>query len=208
MDKRIDELINNWQKRNISGFYCKNKEQATDKILEVIPQSASIGISGSVTLDQLGIIKRLGDRGNNIFNQYKPGLSRENNLALRRLGTQADFYLASANAISESGELVFFSAYGNRISGISYARNVILVCGINKITPDLDQAIKRAREYVTPLNCKRLDWNGFCRNNGVCRKEICFSPEYKRMCCQILIIEAEVSPGRLKVFLVGGNLGY
>ncbi len=209
MEKKIENLINNWQRRNILGAYCQNKEEALDKILKIIPQSASIGISGSVTLDQMAIVRQLEERGNKVFNQYKSGISREDNLQLRRLGSQADYYLASANAVSEKGELVFFSGYGNRTAGISYAKNVIVVCGINKITPNLDEAFKRAREYATPLNCKRLqNWNTPCLKDGICRKEICLFPEYKRMCCQILIIEAEVTPDRLKVILVGENLGF
>ena len=208
MDKRIDNLIKNWQKRNIQGIYCDNKEIATQKILEIIPPASSIGISGSVTLDQLGIVKRLESRGSKVFNQYKSGISRDESLELRRLGSLADYYLASANAISQEGELVFFSSYGNRIAGISSAKNAILVSGLNKITANLDEAVKRAREYATPLNCKRLNYNTPCFKDGICRKEICLFPEYKRMCCQILIIEAEITPDRLKVILVGEKLGF
>ena len=208
MDKRIDNLIKNWQKRNIQGIYCDNKEIATQKILEIIPPASSIGISGSVTLDQLGIVKRLEYRGSKVFNQYKSGISRDESLELRRLGSFADYYLASANAISQEGELVFFSSYGNRIAGISSAKNAILVSGINKITANLDEAVKRTREYATPLNCKRLNYNTPCFKDGICRKEICLFPEYKRMCCQILIIEAEITPDRLKVILVGEKLGF
>ena len=208
LDKKIENLLKNWQKRNILGLYCNNKSEAVDKITTVIPLSASVGISGSVTLDQLGIVKILEARGNKVFNQYKPGISREENLELRRQGTQADYYLTSANALSEKGELVFFSAYGNRIAGISYAKNVIVVCGINKITANIDEALRRAREYATPLNCKRLNWSSACVKDGICRKEICLFPEYKRMCSQILIIEAEVTLDRLKVILVGENLGF
>jgi hypothetical protein len=208
LDKKIDGLIKNWQKRNILGLYCSNKSEAVDKIMTIIPQSATVGISGSLTLDQLGIVKTLEARGNKVFNQYKPGISREENLELRRQGTQADYYLASANALCEKGELVFFSAYGNRIAGISYAKNVIVVCGINKITINIDEAVRRAREYATPLNCKRLNWSSACVKDGICRKEICLFPENKRMCCQLLIIESEVTPDRLKVVLVGETLGF
>jgi hypothetical protein len=209
MDKTINNLIQNWQKRNIQGIYCENKELAVDKILEMIPESAAIGISGSTTLEQLGIAKRLESRGNKVFNQYKSGIRGDESLDLRRQGAQqADYYLASANAISSNGELVFFSAYGNRISGVSYAKNVIVVSGINKITPHIEEALKRARDYATPLNCKRLNWKTPCFQDGICRETICLFPEYKRMCCQILIIEAEVTPDRLKVVLVGENLGF
>lgn len=208
MDKKIDSLIKIWQKRNIIGSYCISKESAVDKILEIIPLSASVGISGSMSLEQLGVVRLLESRGNKVLTPYKTGISREEGLELRKQGTQADFYLASANAVSEKGELVFFSAFGNRISGVSYAKNVIIVCGINKLTPNIDQALKRTREYATPLNCKRLNWESPCFKDGICRKEICLFPEYKRMCCQILIIEAEVTPERLKVILVGENLGF
>lgn len=202
------ELIRTWQKRNISGFYCKGKEQAVSKMLELIPPQSSIGLCGSQTLEQLGIVKQLEARGDKIFNQYKPGISRQESLKLRRQGIEAEFYLASANALSEKGELVFFSAYGNRTAGIAQAAKVIIVCGINKITPDLNAALVRAREYATPLNCKRLNWNTPCFADGVCRKEICLFPEYKRMCCQVLIIEAEVDPERLKVILIDEELGF
>lgn len=208
MDKKIEELVKNWQKRNVTGFYCADKVEAESKILEIVPESATVGISGSVTLDELGIVRILEARGNKVFNQYKPGINREQSLELRRLGAQADYFLASANAISQKGELVFFSGYGNRTAGISYAKNVIIVCGINKITPDLEEALKRAREYATPLNCKRLNWNTPCLKDGICRQELCLFPEYKRMCCQVLIIEAETTPDRLKVILVGESLGF
>lgn len=208
MDERVNALIKNWQKKNIIGFYSENKIKAIDKMLELIPYSATIGISGSQTLEQLGIVRLLESRGNKIFNQYKAGVSREENLELRRLGVHADYYLASANAISEKGELVFFSAYGNRIAGVSFAKNIIVVCGINKLTANIEEALKRAREYATPLNCKRLNWNSACVKDGICRKEICLFPENKRMCCQLLIIEAEVASDRLKVILVGESLGF
>jgi L-lactate utilization protein LutB len=192
MELKIDNLIKNWQKRNIPGFFCETKETAARKILEIIPQSATVGISGSVTLDQLEIVKQLESRGNKVLNQYKPGLAKEESLETRRLGaTQADFYLASANAVSQNGELVFLSAFGNRTAGISNARNVVIVCGINKLTPNLTEALKRAKEVATPLNYKRLNWD-----------------KSRPMCCQVLVIEAEVSPDRLKVILVGENLGF
>ncbi|MEW6101962.1 MAG: lactate utilization protein [Candidatus Omnitrophota bacterium] len=208
MDKRAETLIKNWKKRNIAGEYCENKFGAQGKILELIPKESTIGISGSQTLEQIGIIRVLEERGNKIFSPYNPDLSREEALNLRRLGTQADYYLASANAIAMTGELVFFSAFGNRTAGISFANNTIIVCGINKITENISQALLRAREYATPLNCKRLKWNTPCVQDGICRQEVCFFPENKRMCCQILIIEAEAVKERLKVVLVGESLGF
>ncbi len=208
MEQKLTALIKDWEKKNISGAYCKNKKEAADKILQLIPKTASVGLCGSMTLGQLEIIKQLEERGNKVFNQNKSGLTRGQSLELRKEGTQADYYLASANAVSLKGELVFFSAYGNRTAGISYAKKVIVICGVNKIAPSLEEALKRAREHATPLNCKRLEWNSPCVNDGVCKKDICLLPEYKRMCCQVLIIEAEAIPDRMSVILVGEDLGF
>jgi hypothetical protein len=104
--------------------------------------------------------------------------------------------------------MVFFSAYGHRTSGIANADNLIVACGLNKITPDLDAALKRSREYAAVLNCKRLDWKSACLKDGICHKDICLSPDYKKMCCQVLIIEGEINPERVKVIIVGETLGF
>jgi hypothetical protein len=209
MEKRIEELLKIWPKKNISGLYCRDSQDAVKKILELVPKSASVGLSGSVTLDTLGVVALLEERGNRVFNQYRPGISRGESLELRRQGAQqADYFLTGANAVAETGELVFFSAYGNRTSGIAYAKNVIVACGINKLAPDLPQAIRRARQEATPLNCKRLNYNTPCLESGVCDEGACVAPEYKRMCCQVLVIEAEVTPDRLKVVMVDEKLGF
>ncbi len=208
MDKRIETLMGNWQKRNIRGLYFSSKEEAVAQLLKMIPASGSIGLSGSRTLEELGIVNLLASRGNHTINQYKPGISREESLELRRQSVAADYYLASANAVSETGELVFLSAFGHRTAGVSLARNVFILCGKNKLTPSLEEALKRAREYVTPLNCKRLNWKAACLEDGICHNASCFGPEFRRMCCQVLVIEAEIEPGRLTVILVDENLGF
>jgi hypothetical protein len=209
MDAKIASLFAKFDQRNIRGIYCPDKAAATQKLLELIPAGSSVGFSGSVTLGELGIAARLEQRGNPLFDHNRPGISREESLALRRQGAQADYYLASANALSQNGELVFLSAYGNRTAGVAYAKNVIIVCGVNKLAPDLAQALKRAREYATPLNCKRLNWEKApCFGGGVCREGECLAPLYRRMCCQTLVIESEAMPPRMSVVVVGESMGF
>jgi len=208
MEQRVASLIANLKHRNIEGIYLDSKEEARDKIKQLILKNASVGISGSKTLDELGIVASLEASDYEVFNQYKPGISREQSLQMRNLGSRADYFLTSCNAISEKGELVFFSGYGHRTSGIANADNVIVACGLNKIVPSLEQALKRSREHASVLNCKRLDWKSACLEGGLCRKEICLAPDYKRMCCQVLVIESEINPARLKVIIVGEELGF
>jgi L-lactate utilization protein LutB len=207
MDKE-ELLIKNWQRRNIYGAICKNKKEAVDKVLELVPKSAPVGLSGSMTLEALDIASILEGRGNTVFNQNKAGITKEERLKLREKGVNADYFLTSANAISCDGKLVFFSAYGTRTAGIANAKNVIVICATDKIVDNIDLAIKRAREYATPLNCKRLNWQTPCVGDGLCKEKICLFPEYNRMCCQILIIEAEIFQDRLKVILVQERLGF
>lgn len=209
MDKRIENIFNALKKRNIQGIYCKDRDEALAKLLEFIPLDKTVGISGSVTLDEIGIVCELIKRGNKVFNQYEKGLTSEQSLDIRNQGATADIFLSSANAISRDGKMVFFSGHGHRIAGIANAKRVFIVCGINKIVDNVDKGIDRARNYVTPLNCKRLvTWNTACVQDGICKEEICLYPEYKRMCAKILIIEAEGNPDRLKVILVGESLGF
>jgi len=208
MEQRIVDLIANLKRRNIEGIYLDFRDKAKERIKQFILKGSTVGISGSKTLDELGIVADLEASNYEVFNQYKPGISREQSLQMRNLGSGADYFLTSCNAISEEGELVFFSAYGHRTSGIANADNVIVVCGLNKIVPNLEQALKRSREHATVLNCKRLDWKSACLGDGACRKDICLAPDYKRMCCQVLIIESEINPERLKVIIVGENLGF
>jgi arginine repressor len=204
----VAELIVNLNKRNILGIYCEDKNAAHKKILEFISESATIGFAGSQTLEQLEIVEMLESRGNLIYNQYDPQLSRDESMKIRKQGTLADYYLTSANAVSKQGELFFLSAYGHRIAGIADAKNVIVVVGINKLAESFQSAMDRARKVATPLNCKRLKWDTPCVVDGVCRSEICFSPQFVRMCCQWLIIESEMNPDRMTVLIVGEELGF
>jgi len=208
MEEKIVDLIANLKRRNISGIYVDSAHEAKEKIKQLVLKRSSVGISGSKTLDELGIVADLEAADYEVFNQYKPGISREQSMQMRNLGSRADYFLTSCNAISYSGEMVFLSAYGHRTSGIANADNLIVVCGLNKIVPNLDQAIKRSREHATVLNCKRLNWKSACLADGLCHKDICLDPEYKRMCCQVLIIESEINPERIKVIIVGETLGF
>lgn len=201
-------LIANLKRRNIPAYYFKGREEALSNLLQMIPLYSTVGFSGSQTLEEIGLIGLLEGRGNKVFNPYKTGLTKEESMKLKEDGARADYYLVSANAVSQDGELVFLSAFGNRTAGVSYAKNSFVICGINKIAKDLDAAIMRARNIATPLNCKRLKWDTPCLKEGSCKKEICYFPEYKRMCCQLLIIEAEAIRDRLKFILIGEDLGY
>jgi hypothetical protein len=106
----------------------------------------------------------------------------------------ADYFLGSVNAIAETGELVAADASGSRVGAYPFAaQNVLLVAGVNKIVPTLNDAIMRIREYVLPLESERV------------KKEMGMPGS---MIGKMLIFEREMFEGRTSLILVKERLGY
>lgn len=206
--KMVETVMESLRRSNIEAFFCENKQEAKEKVLSMIPEGSSVGLAGSVTLRQTGIIDELSQGNFKLYNQYLPNLSKEESLRIRKEGTLADFFLSGTNAITLNGELINISAMGNKISGLAYAKKVIIVAGINKIVKDIGEGLERTRHFVAPLNAKRLDFNTPCKDTGFCDYHRCRSPEYERMCNQVLIVEGEREKGRICVILVGEELGF
>lgn len=141
------------------------KEEALEKIKKSIPNAASVMTGGSMTLRAIGFTEFLNSGTHKWRNLMAEALSEKDNekkLQLRQQSTLADYFIGSVNAISKTGELVFASASGSQLPAYAYSsNNVIWVAGSHKITPTLDEAIRRVREYVQPLNDKRTKDAGF-----------------------------------------------
>ena len=117
----------------------------------------------------------------------------------------ADYYLSSANAISEDGIIVNIDGNGNRVAAITWGpKHVIFVVGMNKVTQDVETALKRARSTASPTNAARFDINTPCQIDGVCHN--CNSPQ--SICNYVHFLRNSSKPGRIIVILVGENLGY
>ena len=104
---------------------------------------ATVGFGGSRTLEALGVYEKLA-KHNRVFWHWKtdPGEARAE--AMR-----ADVYLSSANAISEDGEILNIDGSGNRVAGTLFGhRKVYIVAGTNKLCPDFDSALWRARNVA------------------------------------------------------------
>src|SRR5215211_7811922 len=147
---------------NAHGIHAElveTKEASLERVQSIIPPGAVVMTGGSVTLQQIGF-EALLISGRHPWRNFKADLLAEKDpakqSALRRQGTLAEFYLGSVNALAESGELVFASGTGSQLPAYAYSsRNVIWVAGVQKITPTLDDALRRVREYVLPLEDER-----------------------------------------------------
>src|SRR6185295_4312365 len=130
----------------------------------------------------------------------------ERTRARRQAGT-ADYFLGGINAITESGEILNADGSGTRVAAYAYgAGKLFLVCGINKIVPDLAGAFERLRNEAAVQECRRLGANTPCAATGRCDNEACRGPG--RQCGKVLIIENEKISGRICVVMIGASLGY
>jgi hypothetical protein len=117
----------------------------------------------------------------------------------------ADFFLMSSNAITIDGELVNIDGRANRVSLLCWGpQNVIVIAGMNKIASDVESAVQRVRDAAAPPNTVRLNKNTPCAQTGRCGN--CYSPDC--ICSQIVITRRSSTPKRIKVILVGEELGY
>jgi hypothetical protein len=145
--------------RGIKVEVVETKEAALTKLQTLIPAGAVVMTGGSVTLTQIGFDALL-ISGNHPWRNFKADLLAEKDptkqYAMRLQGTQAEYFLGSVNAISETGELVFASATGSQLPAYAFtSRNVIWVAGAQKIVATLDDALQRVREYVLPMEDQR-----------------------------------------------------
>jgi len=157
--ERIHKTIEAVTARGIHAELVDTKEKALERIQEIIPENAVVMTGGSVTLQQIGF-EALLISGQHPWRNFKADLLAEKDpvkqTLMRQQGTLAEFYLGSVNALAETGELVFASGTGSQLPAYAYSsRNVIWVTGAQKITPTLDEALRRVREYVLPLEDER-----------------------------------------------------
>lgn len=200
-----NKVIKSLNTRHIEGYYCATSADAIKKVLTLIPQGSSISWGGSMTIRDIGLTDALHKAGT--FTLYDRDLaeSPEEVQAVYRQTFGADFYISSANAMSEQGDIVNIDGNGNRVAAIAWGpKKVIFVVGINKIAKDLDAAIKRARGTAAPINTVRLNRVTPCTLDGVCHD--CHSPN--SICNQIHIIRNSYDNGRFSVVIVGEELGY
>ena len=158
--ERIEGTLRAVNERGIHAELVETKEEALGRVQDLIPAGAVVMTAASVTLQQIGF-EALLINGDHPWRNFKADLLAEKDpvkqMAMRRQGTLAEYFLGSVNAIAETGELVFASGSGSQLPAYAYtSRNVIWVAGAHKITPTLEEAIRRIREYVLPLEDQRM----------------------------------------------------
>ena len=197
-------MIKNMAKKNLEGYYCATSAEAVEKALSLMPEGASVTWGGSMTLTECGLMDALRTANYEIIDRDTAKTPEEARVMYSKQ-VMADYFLMSTNAITIDGELVNIDGRSNRVSCLCWGpQNVIIIAGMNKVAPDVESAIKRVRNIAAPPNCVRLSKNTPCAQTGKCGD--CYSPE--SICSQILVTRRSSAPNRIKVILVGEELGY
>ena len=197
-------IINNMGKKNMEGYYCATSAESVEKALSLMPEGASVTWGGSMTLTECGLMDALRTANYEIIDRDTAKTPEEARVMYSKQ-VMADYFLMSTNAITIDGELVNIDGRSNRVSCLCWGpQNVIIIAGMNKVAPDVESAIKRVRNMAAPANCVRLNKNTPCAQTGKCGD--CYSQE--SICSQVLITRRSSAPNRIKVILVGEELGY
>jgi hypothetical protein len=205
IEEKAKKTIEKLEAHDFKALYVKNRQGAVEEVLKHVTPQTRVGAAGSVTIRELGILDQIEARGNLIYDHWKPGLSKEKILEIRKSQMTSDLFLASVNAITLNGELVNIDGAGNRVNSTIFGPGkVILVAGYNKIVEDVQEAIKRVKNVAAPINAKRLNIDVPCAKVGKCVD--CNSPN--RICRVVVIHERRPSLTDILVILVGEELGF
>ncbi|WP_066068443.1 lactate utilization protein [Alkalithermobacter thermoalcaliphilus] len=200
---RVHKVIENLKKRKINAKFFKDRQELIDEIIREIDIQDLVAIGGSMTIEQLNIYDKLLDRGNNVLWHWK--VSNDEKMNVLRKAIFSDVYLTSTNALTEDGKIVNIDGVGNRVASMFFGpKKVIMVCGINKICKDYDEAIKRIKEIACPQNARRLQRNVPCAKLDKCMD--CTSSE--RMCMVTSIIQMCPPLIDFKVYILNEEIGY
>ena len=213
MNTSVEKAMKNLEKNNMNAFYVETKEEVIPLIETLVNEGATVAVGGSVTLGELGILDYLRGGKYTFYDRFTPGYTQEqiDEVFIKSMGVDA--YFCSTNAVTEEGELYNVDGYANRVAAIAYGpKKVIMLVGVNKIVPTLDDAVKRVKTVAAPKNAVRLSCKTFCAVKGHCVDmeggigKGCDSPE--RLCRSYLVSSKQKHAGRINVILINESLGY
>jgi len=202
--KQVERTRKALERNGFESLFVPDAQSAVKAILDMIPDGATVGIGGSMTLTQIGFFKAAKGRGVNLINPFARGVSLEERGELSRQIFSCDYFLCSTNAITEEGQLYNVDATGNRVAAMFFGpKKSIVVCGVNKIVRDMEEARKRVWSYAAPTNASRLGRKTPCTKTGVCSD--CSSPE--RICNISVELLKKPTRSDILILIIGEPFG-
>lgn len=196
--------IENLRNHGFDAHLTPDRIAATELILKIAGHHASFGFGGSVTTRELGLTDALTAAGKTVFDHWltTPGMT---DMDVRLRQGRCDCFLCSANAIAASGEIVNVDGVGNRNNAMTFGcPKVIIIVGMNKVTPDLNAALERIRTVAAPMRAKSLELKTPCAETGICSD--CNAPQ--RICRVTTILHRKPMMTDISIILINESLGF
>ena len=147
------KVIRGLESRNMSGYYAASREEALRLALSLIPEGSTVTMGGGMSVHEIGLPQALREGNRNFLDRDKT----EDKRAAMLAAYDADVFLSSVNAMTEDGVLINIDGNANRVSAIAQGpKKVLFIVGMNKVCPDVDSAMKRARGVAAPANAQRF----------------------------------------------------
>jgi hypothetical protein len=194
-DARVRRTAAALEANGITVLRAANTAEAKRIVLGLIPEGSQVHHGASMSLDASGISDEIKNSGR--YESVRPrilSMDRKTQAdEIRRLAAAPDVMLGSVHAVTESGSLLTASMGGSQLGPyVSGAGRVILVVGTQKIVSDLEEGLRRIEEYAYPLEDARAQ-AAYGIHSGVNK---------------VLIINREITPGRITVVFVDEVLGF
>lgn len=211
----IQSVMEKLQENNMKPYYCGNSKDAVELVKTLLEKGSTVATGGSMTLRETGVEDLLRSGDYNFIDRAKATTAEETEEVFLS-AFRADTYLMSTNALTEDGVLYNVDGNSNRVAALLYGpKSVIVVCGYNKIVKDMDEAVYRMKTVAAPLNTKRLRTGTYCQQTGECmslKKDnpfICDGCKGAgRICCNYVVSAQQRKKDRIKVIIVGEELGF
>ena len=196
----FETLTRNLEREGYQVSRFETAQEACD-YLDRSLDGVSIGFGGSQTVRDMGLFERLSTHNRCVWHWDK-----ERNVQPKE-ATDAQVYICSVNGVAETGEIINIDGGGNRVASTLFGHEkVIFVVGRNKIAPDYDAALWRARNIAGPLNARRLAKKTPCAV-GELKCHNCKSPD--RLCAALVVLwEKPALAGQVEVVLINEEIGF
>ncbi len=201
----LQKVLEELRKNEFNAYFAENTEAAKKMILEMIPPGSTVGVGGSFTVRQMGLVELLKKRGNTVYDHWDKELGAEEIRKTLLCQRTCDVFLCSTNAITRDGQLINLDGSGNRVSSMIFGPGkVIVVAGLNKLVDDVQSGIHRVKNKVAPELYARKKAPAPCAAAGYCVN--CRPPA--KQCRALVIIEARPRMNAdFNILLVGEELG-
>ena len=190
---RIEKAVSALNAKGFAAQSVPNAAAAKEAVLKMVPAGSEVFTYTSATLDATGLTEALNAAPYKSLRDKMYGLDRNTQGAeMRAIGAAPAFAVGSANAVTETGELMLASATGSQLPSYAYgAGHVVFVVGAQKIVKDLAEATERIATYTLPLEDTRAQAT-YGVNSAINKT---------------LILHGE-QPGRIDVVIVAEEIGF